>query len=48
MNISTIVDEIIGIDQKCAVFGVKGVVISPIFLKRRVNLAKVIRQANDY
>ena len=48
MNISTIVDEIIGVDQKCVMFGVKDVVISSIFLKRRLNLAKVIRQANDY
>ena len=48
MNISTIVDETIGVDQKCAMFGVKDVVISSIFLKRRLNLAKVIRQANDY
>ena len=47
MNISTTVDEIIGIGKKCAMFGVKEAVIYSIFAMRQFKLTKVIHQIND-
>ena len=46
MLISTIVDEVIGIGEKCAMFGVKGIVTSSVFLKREFKLIRVIRQVD--
>ena len=42
-----VIDEIIGTGKKCAMFGVKEVVISSIFRKQQFKLTKVIRQVND-
>ena len=46
MLISTIVDEVIGTGKKCAMFGIKGIVISSVFLKREFKLIRVIRQVD--
>ena len=43
INNSKIVDEVISIGKKCAIFGVKNVEISSIFLKRQLKSTKVIR-----
>ena len=39
-------DGTINIAEKCSIFGVKGVAISSIFLKRQFKLKRVTRQVN--
>ena len=39
---------ILDIGKKCLLYGVKEVIISPIFIKRQFKFARIIKQVNDH
>ena len=46
LDVAAVLDPSL-IGKKCAMFGVKDVVVSSIVLQRQFNLTKIIRQVND-
>ena len=47
IDVKNIVNRILNAGKKCLSYGVKEVIISPIFIKKQFKLRRIIRQVND-